>query len=129
MTLTAVAAARGSLASFLSFGNQFRHSGYRGGGRSKRSSIFSLYEPQNHQRHLSAHQNQPRHLHRHLAIAQTKPLETTSVHDEGGISPSEEGLNEEIAKKVEYSSGEHISRPNNRVKEQSLHPQFKDNAV
>ena len=120
--MTLAVAARGSLSSFLSFGNQFRLPSYRGGGRSKRGSMFSLYESQNHQLHQR--QDQEHQLQRNSNFTQPQSSEPQSLGDQGDIptnDPTDKSDVEAAEKTDEF--------PNHRAKEQAHHPHFNDNAV
>lgn len=124
--MTLAVAARESFSSFLSFSNQFRFPGSKSGNRSKRSSLFSLSEPQNQQQ-CQQHHNQHHHLHPFIHLH----LHHSPIRDQEEVSPldqSERGLGGEGIKQSDrFSSLDDIFHRTYRTRAQSHHMQCKDN--
>ncbi|VDM27015.1 unnamed protein product [Hydatigera taeniaeformis] len=126
--MTLAVAARESFSSFLSFGNQFRFPGSRSGNRSKRSSLFSLSEPQNQQlrQHHRNHQHHPHpfmHLHLHHS----------PIRDQEEISPLAQPKRclggEGVKQSDRFSSLDDIFHRTYCARAQLQHPECKDSDV
>ncbi|KAL5109544.1 Potassium voltage-gated channel subfamily D member 2 [Taenia crassiceps] len=122
--MTLAVAARESFSSFLSFSSQFRFPGSRSGNRSKRSSLFSLSEPQNQQQRHQ-HHNQHHHpfIHPHLHHSPIRDQEEISPLDQ----PDRNLGGESVKQNDRFSSLDDIFHRTYRTRAQSHHPQCKDN--